>query len=81
MRRTYNSCFSLNNVPDRNYWNRLELEITSKNTTARVVHWTGRKVASASTKEWAIRQFLYNTTDAAALEVVAKVCLVSSLGI
>ena len=32
-----------------------------------------REVCRASTKEWAINKFLYNYTDAAALQIVAKV--------
>merc|ERR1712029_687773 len=57
----------------RNYWNKLELEISNNHTTAVVTHWTGRVVAKASTQEWSIRQFLYNLTDGAALKVVGQV--------
>ena len=57
----------------RNYWNKLELEISNSHTTATVTHWTGRLVAKASTQEWSIRQFLYNLTDGAALKVVGQV--------
>ena len=57
----------------KEYWNALELSITSNHTTATVTHWTGRKVCSASTKEWAIEKFLYNKTDTAALKIVGKV--------
>merc|ERR1719499_315843 len=57
----------------RNYWNKLELEISNNHTTAIVTHWTGRLVARASTQEWSIRQFLYNLTDGAALKVVGQV--------
>ena len=57
----------------REYWNKLELEISNNHTTAIVTHWTGRMVAQASTKEWPIRQFLYNLTDKAALKVVGQV--------
>jgi hypothetical protein len=57
----------------RNYWNALELSISGQHTTASVVHWTGRSVCSASTKEWAIQKFLYNKTDMAALKIVGKV--------
>ena len=57
----------------RNYWNKLELEISGQHTTAVVTHWTGRQVARASTQEWSIRQFLYNCTDSAALKVVGQV--------
>ena len=57
----------------RQYWNKLELEISGAHTTATVTHWTGRVVARASTQEWSIRQFLYNLTDQAALKVVGQV--------
>merc|ERR1719412_1750399 len=57
----------------RTYWNALDLAITGQHTTATVTHWTGRIVCSASTKEWAIRKFLYNYTDAAALKCVGKI--------
>merc|ERR1719219_2813954 len=57
----------------KEYWNALELSITSTHTTATVTHWSGRKVCSASTKEWAIRKFLYNYTDSAALKCVGAV--------
>lgn len=56
----------------RNYWNRMFLSVKNRHTTARVVHWSGRLVAEASTREWAIAKFLYNYTDVAALETVAK---------
>merc|ERR1712029_327120 len=58
---------------NRSYWNSLDLELTSTHTTATVTHWSGRKVAAASTKEWAIRKFLYNYTDMAALKCVGKI--------
>ena len=57
----------------RNYWNTLDLSISSQHATATVTHWTGRTVCMASTKEWAIRKFLYNYTDNAALKCVGKV--------
>merc|ERR1719201_1797966 len=41
----------------RQFWNKLELEISNAHTTAVVTHWTGRVVARASTQEWSIRQF------------------------
>ena len=64
--------FDLENK-SRNYWNKLELDITNNHTTATVTHWTGRQVAKASTTEWPIRQFLYNLTDQAALKVVGQI--------
>jgi len=57
----------------RQYWNKLSLEISKQHTTAEVTHWTGRPVAIASTKEWAIRKQLYNLTDSAAVQAVAKI--------
>eukprot|EP00095_Tigriopus_kingsejongensis_P008837 snap_masked-scaffold15_size728074-processed-gene-0.1 protein:Tk08837 transcript:snap_masked-scaffold15_size728074-processed-gene-0.1-mRNA-1 annotation:"39s ribosomal protein mitochondrial" len=57
----------------REYWNKLDLQITNQHTKAEVAHWTGLRVCHASTTEWAIRKFLYNTTDAVALEAIAKV--------
>jgi hypothetical protein len=47
--------------------------ISSQHTTATVTHWTGRPVCSASTQEWAIKKFLYNYTDVAAVTIVGKV--------
>merc|ERR1719249_479904 len=64
--------WNLENKP-RQFWNKLELEISNAHTTAVVTHWTGRVVARASTQEWSIRQFLYNLTDQAALKVVGQV--------
>lgn len=58
---------------NRNYWNRLELNISGKHTTATVAHWTGRKVCSASTREFEIAKFLHNNTDMAALQAVGKI--------
>jgi len=57
----------------RGYWNRLELSISQRHTRAAVTHWTGRTVCEASTREWPIRAFLYNCTDAAAVQAVARV--------
>eukprot|EP00088_Acartia_fossae_P044913 TRINITY_DN4796_c0_g1_i10.p1 TRINITY_DN4796_c0_g1~~TRINITY_DN4796_c0_g1_i10.p1 ORF type:complete len:204 (+),score=35.13 TRINITY_DN4796_c0_g1_i10:42-653(+) len=65
------------------YWNRLTLEISGSNTTAEVTHWTGRKIAVASTTETSIRNQLFNKTDAAAVQAVAKIisqrCLESGI--
>jgi len=57
----------------RKFWNNLTLDISNQHTTAEVTHWTGRQVARASTREWPIRKQLYNLTDAAAVQVVAKI--------
>lgn len=57
----------------RDYWNGLTLSISGQHTTAAIKHWTGRKVCSASTQEWAIQKFLYSNTDLAAVKIVAKV--------
>ena len=53
--------------------NDLLQSISSQHTTATITHWTGRPVCSASTQEWAIRKFLYNYTDVAAVTIVGKV--------
>ena len=57
----------------KDFWNGLKLSISTNHTTATVTHWTGRKVCSASTQEWAIQKFLYNNSDLAALKIVGKV--------
>lgn len=59
----------------RRYWNALSLNISPNpvHTTAKVSHWTGRVICSASTKEWAIQKFLYNNADLAAVKIVGKV--------
>ena len=41
--------FDLENK-SRQYWNKLELEISGSHSTATVTHWTGRVVARASTQ-------------------------------
>ncbi len=58
---------------DREFWNRLDLSLSQQHTTAQVTHWSGRTVCEASTREWAIRRFLYNNTDAAAVQAVGRV--------
>ena len=57
----------------RNFWNGLNLSISANHTSASVTHWTGRKVCSASTKEWPIQKFLYSNSDLAAVKIVGKV--------
>ncbi|XP_023348450.1 39S ribosomal protein L18, mitochondrial [Eurytemora carolleeae] len=64
--------FQLDSAP-RKYWNGLTLQISNQHTTAEVRHWTGRVVAKASTREWPIRKQLYNLTDSAAVQTVAKI--------
>ena len=58
---------------NRNYWNSLDLSMSNNHATATVTHWTGRRVCSASTQEWAIRKFLYNFNDSAALKCVGTI--------
>ena len=73
MRIGYKPTGFLADKRNREHWNALELSITGSHTIATVTHWTGRRVCSASTKEWAIQKFLYNYTDLAALKIVGQV--------
>ncbi|KAK6620472.1 hypothetical protein RUM44_006873 [Polyplax serrata] len=58
---------------DVEFWNRLELFTTPFHVTARLVHNTQNIVVEASTKEWAIRQFLYSGRDKQAYVILARV--------
>ncbi|KAG7167546.1 39S ribosomal protein L18-like [Homarus americanus] len=63
------------------YW--LVLEQSQRHITGQVVHYTGTTVVSASTREWAIKQQLYSTTDVIAIEnigrILAQRCLESGI--
>lgn len=63
--------------------NRLFLECTQRHVTARVEHFTGKTVVLASTKEWAIKQHLFSTTDINAVRnighIIAQRCLQSGI--
>ncbi|KAK7070843.1 ribosomal protein L18 [Halocaridina rubra] len=69
--------------PNRSYWYKVLFEQSNKNITARVEHHTGTTVVSASTNEWAIKQYLYSRTDTSAAEnigrILAQRCLQSGI--
>jgi len=60
-------------VPDRSYWNKLVIDLSSRHINAKVVHVFGRTPVSVSTKEWCIKQFLYNTRDDVAAKTIGDV--------
>jgi len=60
-------------VPDRSYWNKLVIDLSSRHINAKVVHVFGRTPVSVSTKEWCIKQYLYNTRDDVAAKTVGDV--------
>ncbi|XP_047494497.1 39S ribosomal protein L18, mitochondrial-like [Penaeus chinensis] len=70
-------------IPSCNYWYKLFLDCTQRHVTARVEHFTGETVVSASTKEWAIKQHLFSTTDINAVRnigrIIAQRCLQSGI--
>ncbi|XP_050700400.1 39S ribosomal protein L18, mitochondrial-like [Eriocheir sinensis] len=65
------------------YWYKLMLEQSNRHSTGWVEHHTGTTVVSASTREWAIKQQLYSTTDTSAIRnighVLARRCLESGI--
>lgn len=69
--------------PSYNFWYKLILESTSRHVSGQVVHYTGRTVVSASTKEWAIKRQLYSSNDVSAYEnigsILAHRCLQSGI--
>ncbi|XP_023704109.1 39S ribosomal protein L18, mitochondrial isoform X2 [Cryptotermes secundus] len=46
-------------APGREFWHKLLLEQSSRHVTAKIVHHSGLEVITASTKEWALKKFLY----------------------
>ncbi|ENN71560.1 39S ribosomal protein L18, mitochondrial-like [Dendroctonus ponderosae] len=52
--------------PGRNYWHKLNLEVSSKYVTATVNHFENGEVLRASTCEWCIKKFLYSAKDTSA---------------
>lgn len=52
---------------------RLVIQQTNKHIHAHIEHYKGNKVLSASTEEWAIKQFLRSTADTTAAVTVGKV--------
>ncbi|XP_063220685.1 large ribosomal subunit protein uL18m [Bacillus rossius redtenbacheri] len=69
--------------PGRDFWHKLLLSQTKRCVKAEIVHQSGSTVVSASTAEWAIKQFLYSTVDSAAYQnlgrVLAERCLETGL--
>lgn len=67
----------------RTYWYKLVLEKSNRHSTGWVEHHTGTPVVSASTREWAIKQHLYSTTDTNAVYnigcILARRCLESGI--
>jgi len=60
-------------VQDRSYWNKLVVDLSSRHINVKVVHVFGRTPVSVSTKEWCIKQFIYNTRDDVAAKTVGDV--------
>ncbi|XP_041347666.1 39S ribosomal protein L18, mitochondrial-like, partial [Gigantopelta aegis] len=59
--------------PRKDYYNKVVLKKSHRNTSAWVEHWTGSVVVSASTTEWAIKEHLYSTRDVCAAENIGRV--------
>ncbi|XP_069702473.1 large ribosomal subunit protein uL18m [Periplaneta americana] len=70
-------------APGREFWHKLILDRSTRHVTAKIVHNTGFDVVTASTKEWAIKKFLYSTSDVSAYSnlgrVLAQRCLESGI--
>jgi large subunit ribosomal protein L18 len=54
-------------------FHRLTLTETGRHLTAQVMHYSGKVVVEATTKDWAIRKQLYKNTDRAAYENLARI--------
>lgn len=59
--------------PGRSYWHKIVLEVTGRNVTASVQHFSGTVPVTASTKEWAIKKYLYSTLDKAAYTNLGRI--------
>ncbi|CAG5114984.1 unnamed protein product [Candidula unifasciata] len=70
-------------APRRDYYHKLVICHTNRHTEAYVQHFSGEKVLSASTNEWAVRNQLYSCTDVSASIAIGKVlalrCLQSGI--
>jgi len=64
--------YALDDVPT-NFWNRIIISQTNRHSTAYVEHHTGKRIISASTKEWAIKKFLKSNLDMEAMETIGRV--------
>jgi len=69
--------------PTEHYYHKLILEKGTPHTTAYIQHCSGEIVLSASTKEWAIRKYLYSGNDVSAAKNIGKIiaqrCLESGI--
>lgn len=52
---------------------RLVITHTNRHTEAYIEHYSGKTVITASTREWAIRQFLKSNVDTAASQFIGKI--------
>ncbi|KAM8788108.1 large ribosomal subunit protein uL18m [Rhynchonycteris naso] len=59
--------------PSREFWHRLRVIRTQHHIEAFVEHRSGQVVVSASTREWAIRKYLYSTRNVVACENIGRV--------
>ncbi|XP_072163390.1 large ribosomal subunit protein uL18m-like [Diadema setosum] len=69
--------------PRKDYWHKLFIKKTNRHITAYIQHINGHVAVQASTKEWAIKQHLYSTSDVVASlnlgRVLAQRCLESGI--
>ncbi|XP_002738804.1 large ribosomal subunit protein uL18m-like [Saccoglossus kowalevskii] len=70
--------------PRKDYWHKLILVKTNRHVSAYVEHITGHVPVSASSKEWAIKKYLYSCGDVVAVynvgRVLAQRCLQAGIG-
>lgn len=59
--------------PSREFWHRLRVIRTQHHIEAVVEHRNGQVVVSASTREWAIKKYLYSTRNVVACESIGRV--------
>ncbi|XP_064612442.1 large ribosomal subunit protein uL18m-like [Liolophura sinensis] len=59
--------------PRKDYYNKLIFEITNRNTAGYIEHSNGKRIISASTSEWPIRQHLYSCTDVIAAQSIGRI--------
>ncbi|XP_067673364.1 large ribosomal subunit protein uL18m-like [Haliotis asinina] len=59
--------------PRKNYYHKLFFERSARHTSAWVEHMNGETVVSASTREWAVQEQLYSTSDVSAAENIGRV--------
>ncbi|KZS20947.1 39S ribosomal protein L18, mitochondrial [Daphnia magna] len=64
--------YALDDKP-MNYWHRLVVVQSNQHVGAYIEHFSGKTVISASTNEWAIKQFLRSTSDVQAAATIGRV--------